>query len=245
MTKTRCALTSFCIVLASSVASSCRDTPLAENVDANNKAPIADAGQDQEFAFTGSDVSVTLDASLSADEDGTIVTYRWLSGDVEDGGTARVDIDPADEVSPTLTLGAGTWHFTLFVIDEDDGVSQPDTVTIQVGDGIPREVLECMMSSAPVIADDCKSCVCDTDDMCRDLFLVCDEACWTFYTCVENNCRQYTTPDPGDDDALADCARSNCSDYFNGVGPWIPLEQCVRQEPCGTVCSDSVQGVPF
>lgn len=245
MTKTRFAFITSLIVFVAGAVSSCRDAPLAENVDANNKAPVADAGEDQMFDFTGSDVAVTLDGSLSTDADGRIVTYRWLSGDIQDGGMGRPDVDPADEESPTLMLGAGTWRFTLFVIDEDDGVSEPDTVTIQVGGGIDPIVLECVEMSDSVIAADCKMCVCDTDDTCRDLFLECDEACWTFYTCVENNCRQFTTPDPSDDDGLADCARSSCSDYFAGVGPWIPLEQCVRQEPCGTICSDSVQGVPF
>jgi hypothetical protein len=101
------------------------------------------------------------------------------------------------------------------------------------------------MNATPSIDPLCTTCVCTTDDMCREKILACDAACWTFYTCVENNCVQFTTTDPGDDDALADCARANCSAYFGGVGTWIPLEACVRQEVCAKTCSDSVLGDPF
>lgn len=246
MTMERRTLLSLFVVLAAGASSSCRDTPLAVNVRANNKTPVADAGEKQLFDFTGTPVTVTLDASLSTDQDGTIAEYRWLSGlDVDGGVVGRGGLDPDDEVSPTLTLGAGTWQFTLFVIDNEGEVSSPDTVTIQVGSGLDPEVVACMAAAASTIADDCKQCVCETDDMCRELFTACDEACWTFYTCVENNCREITSQVPVDMNAARTCTVDNCSDFFGGVGPWIPLEACVRRDPCGTICSDSVQGVPF
>jgi hypothetical protein len=231
------------LMLAAS--SGCRDTPLAVNVDANNKAPEADAGEDQMFPFTGSPVTVTLDGSMSVDEDGAIVTYRWLSADTADGGPGRADIDPDDVVSPMLTLGEGTWNFMLVAIDDDGVVSVPDNVTIKIGTGLSRDEELCIMDATPSIDPVCTTCVCTTDAMCRELLVACDAPCWTFYTCVENNCVQFTTPEPGDDDALADCARANCSDYFGGVGFWIPLEACVRQDACAKTCSDSVLGDPF
>jgi hypothetical protein len=246
MTTERCILLSLLVLLTAGASSSCRDTPLAVNVRANNKTPVANAGENQMLDFDGAPVTVTLDASLSTDSDGTIVEYRWLSGlDVDGGVIGRGGIDPDDEVSPTLTLGAGTWEFTLFVIDNEGEVSSPDTVTIQVGSALPPKVAACVETAAPSIADDCKLCVCQIDDMCRELFTPCDDACWTFYTCVENNCRDITSQVPVDINAARDCTVANCSDLFAGVGPWIPLEMCVRNEACATMCSDSVQGVPF
>lgn len=243
MTMDRSALTTLLVLLAAAGSTDCRDTPLAENVRANNLTPTARAGLMQMLDYNGSPVSVTLDGSASSDPDGTIATYRWLSGnDAPDGGIGRGGVDPADETSPTVMLGAGTWEFTLFVIDNEGGVSKPATVAIQVGNDLPAEVVACIGAADPVIADDCKQCVCSIDDACRDLFVACDEPCWTFYTCVENNCRSLTTS-PDDADALADCARANCMAFFGGVGPWIPLETCVRREPCGAICSDSVQGM--
>jgi len=246
MTMERRILISLLVLLAAGVSSSCRDTPLAVNVRATNKTPVADAGEKQTFELTGSAVTVTLDASLSADPDGTIATYRWLSGlDVDGGVIGRGGVDPDDEVSPTLTLEAGTWEFTLFVIDNEGEVSSPDTVTIQVGSALPPKVAACMAAAASTITDACKQCVCETDDMCRELFVACDEACWTFYTCVENNCSDITSQVPIDTNAARTCTVDNCSAHLGGVGPWLPLEPCVRRDPCGTICSDSVQGVPF
>lgn len=246
MTTEHRALLSLFVLLTAGASAGCRDTPLAVNVRANNKTPIADAGEAQMFAFTGSPVLVTLDGSLSTDSDGTVAAYRWLSGlDVDGGVVGRGGVDPDDVMSPTLMLGAGTWEFTLFVIDNEGEVSAPDTVTIQVGSALPPKVVACMRDAASTIADGCKQCVCGIDDMCRMLFTECDEACWTFYTCVENNCSDITSQVPIDMEAARTCTVDNCSDYFGGVGPWIPVEMCVRKDPCGTICSDSVQGVPF
>lgn len=246
MTMDRRILHSLLVVLTAGASASCRDTPLAVNVRANNQTPVANAGEPQMFELNGSPVAVTLDGSLSTDSDGTIVTYRWLSGlDVDGGVVGRGGVDPDDVKSPTLMLGAGTWEFTLFVIDDDGEVSSPDTVTIQVGSALPPKVAACMEAAASTIAEDCSQCVCEIDDMCRELFTACDEACWTFYTCVENNCREITSQVPIDMEMARTCTVDNCSDYFGGVGPWIPLEMCVRKDPCGTICSDSVQGVPF
>ena len=88
-----------------------------------NAPPVANAGVDQSLnlALGGSTVDVTLDGGGSTDSDGTIATYTWT-------GTP----DPADVVSPVVTLGAGTHVFTLVVTDDDGAASAADTVTISV-----------------------------------------------------------------------------------------------------------------
>jgi hypothetical protein len=96
-----------------------------------NTPPTADAGPDQfinlplisanptkAFAET---VDVTLDGSGSTDSDGSIASYEWI-------GTP----DPADTISPTVTLDAGDHIFSLVVTDNDGAVSVADTVSISV-----------------------------------------------------------------------------------------------------------------
>ena len=90
----------------------------------DNQPPTANAGNDQ--TVTDSDNSgaelVTLDASASADTDGTIVAYQWNA----DSGVAILD-----GVSPQVDFPVGVHVVTLTVTD-DDGASDSDTVTITV-----------------------------------------------------------------------------------------------------------------
>ena len=51
-------------------------------------------------------INVTLNGSGSSDPDGTIASYNWT-------GTP----DPANTVSPTVTLAAGSYTFSLVVTD--------------------------------------------------------------------------------------------------------------------------------
>ena len=230
-------LSSCLAVLAAAASAACRDAPLAENVE-TNMAPIAHAGDMQMLDYGGSPVTATLDGSRSSDADGTIVTYRWLSAvAAADGGMGRGGLDPDDEVSPTLTLDAGSWSFTLFVIDDDGGISQPSTVTIIVGSGIPPEVAECSDGALQTIAEDCRQCLCGQGDMCRSAIMGCNQMCWDFYGCVQNQCGELT----GDMTALADCVRANCSAFFEGVAMFMTLEPCLNREPCTEICSASVQ----
>jgi PKD repeat protein len=89
---------------------------------AGNLAPNADAGPDQIIQLGASEAqrTVTLNGSLSSDGDGHITTYRW-------SGTP----DPDDIAGPVVSLGAGSYEFTLTVSD-DNGNSDTDTVTITV-----------------------------------------------------------------------------------------------------------------
>lgn len=243
MTMERRSLTSLLVVLAAAASFGCRDTPLASNVN-SNFAPVANAGEMQTLDFGGSPVTVKLDGSKSTDPDGKIVKYRWLSGTVApDGGMGRIGPDPDDVESPTVTLdAAGTWIFTLSVIDNEGGVSKPASVKIQVGGNstVPPEVTKCSSDAEQSIAEDCRLCLCGLDDTCRTAVMGCDKTCWDFYTCVQTKC----TAVLNDMAALPDCVRSNCSAFFGGVGPYMALEPCLNRDPaCKSTCMTSVQGM--
>jgi len=227
------------VVLAGLASSSCRDAPLAVNVE-SNMAPIADAGDMQAFPDNGSPMTVTLDGSGSSDPDGRIVTYRWLSGNAADGG-GREGPDPDDKMSPSVTLGAGVWTFTLFVIDNAGDVSQPAAVTIKIGTGASQAATECSNASLQTISEDCRLCLCEVNEPCRVATMGCDQACWDFYTCIATKC-----PDVGDDMMAArDCALANCTAFFAGVGKFQGTldEVCLETVPCDQICSDSVQAM--
>ncbi|MEJ0001772.1 MAG: PKD domain-containing protein [bacterium] len=95
-----------------------------KEVEDDNNAPVADAGPDQIITLPAN--TVDLDASGSADSDGTIDSYVWT----EVSGPSTVD--PDDAVNPTITdLIEGTYVFELTVTD-NDGATATDTVTITV-----------------------------------------------------------------------------------------------------------------
>jgi hypothetical protein len=88
-----------------------------------NVAPIADAGVDQSLTLAAGQVAitVTLDGSGSTDVDGNIVAYAWTGAP-----------EPADSISPNLTLGVGTYRFALVVTDDAGVASAEDWVQILV-----------------------------------------------------------------------------------------------------------------
>jgi len=88
-----------------------------------NQPPTANAGPDQTVTIAAgqNSIAVTLNGSGSADPDGTIATYNWTGNP-----------DPANTANPTVTLGAGTYTFTLVVTDNAGASSAPDTVQITV-----------------------------------------------------------------------------------------------------------------
>ena len=101
---------------------------------APNAAPVANAGPDQDTVVSGS--TVTLDASGSTDNDGSIVSYTWT----RTGGTGgAITLSDATAQKPTFIadtlLGNATpvTHiFSLTAKDEDGATSTPSTVTITV-----------------------------------------------------------------------------------------------------------------
>ncbi|MDD2768439.1 MAG: PKD domain-containing protein, partial [Methylococcus sp.] len=90
---------------------------------APNRAPTANAGPDQSVTLPSGQtgITVTLNGSGSSDPDGSIAAYRWTGNP-----------DPADTVSPSVTLSAGTHVFTLVVTDNKGATSAADTVQITV-----------------------------------------------------------------------------------------------------------------
>jgi hypothetical protein len=227
----------FALLTVIAASSGCRDAPLAENVN-SNMAPVAFAGDMQVLEYTGSPVTVTLDGSGSTDPDGDVVDYRWFNGNAPpDGGMGRVEPDPDDVEKPTVTLEAGVWTFTLFVYDNDGGISQPSAVTIMVGSVVAPEVTECVDGALQTIAEECRTCVCGLSDMCRTAIAACDQPCWDFYTCVQNQCGEFV----GTDEAgLMTCVRANCSAFFGGAIAYMALDPCVNGEACSAGCAASV-----
>jgi hypothetical protein len=232
-------LRSLVVLLAASASSSCRDTPLAEDL-ITNVPPIADAGKMQTLQFNGSPVMVTLDGSASRDPDGNVVAYTWLSGvDAPDGSPGRSGPDPADVMSPTISLTAGTWVFVLFVTDNEGGISQPSKVTIQVGSGVSPEVTECANAALSTITEDCRLCVCGVSDTCRTAVPKCTDDCWNLLFCVDTKCAGI---DPSDTSAQAMCATGMCAEFLSAGVLAQAITPCRNTPECPKLCSASAQG---
>src|SRR5690606_31081335 len=91
-----------------------------------NKAPKAEAGSDH--TLTIPDNTATLDGTASADEDGTIESYRWTFI----GGPETYSIvEPSSAHTSATGLVEGTYYFELEVTD-NEGASHADTVMIRV-----------------------------------------------------------------------------------------------------------------
>lgn len=89
--------------------------------EAPNQPPVADAGEDQVHTLSvgQTQMTITLDGSASTDPDGTVSAYLW-------SGT----YDPDDVMTPAISLGEGTYEFSLVVVDSLDLESESDTVSI-------------------------------------------------------------------------------------------------------------------
>ncbi|MCG7921395.1 MAG: PKD domain-containing protein [Candidatus Thiodiazotropha lotti] len=88
-----------------------------------NKAPVADAGIDQlhQLQAGQTSIKVTLDGSGSTDPDGKVTDFIWTGSP-----------DPADVVSPSITLSEGTHKLSLVVVDDQGESSVSDRVLITV-----------------------------------------------------------------------------------------------------------------
>jgi endonuclease/exonuclease/phosphatase family metal-dependent hydrolase len=94
-----------------------------------NQPPIADAGPDQTVVDNdhSGDEPVTLDGTLSHDNDGTLTNYRWSEG-------ATVLAQGSSASTPTVTLALGIHTITLQVTDNQTATGT-DTVVITVNPG--------------------------------------------------------------------------------------------------------------
>lgn len=144
------------IVVLTFVASACGCSDNLQIKNTNLK-PLAVArarggeGLTPSFTFTGNAFHLTLDGSASSDPDGEIRVYRWASATPQSLASAEAEDAGADELAmhrrwvpegaapdwpediedPELTLpAAGTYSFTLWVIDDDGLVSDPSNLTV-------------------------------------------------------------------------------------------------------------------
>lgn len=116
----------FQLVVSDGLVSSAADTVdvLVRHV---NKAPVADAGDDDHAA--GGAV-VELDGSDSSDPDDDELTYEWTQ---VDGPT--VDLDDNTLVNPAFTAPVGSTSSTIvfeLVVSDDDSASEADRVVIEI-----------------------------------------------------------------------------------------------------------------
>lgn len=97
------------------------DTDTVVITISNNRAPLANAGNNQSKTITGEKVTVTLDGSKSSDPDGDRLTYRWADEDGDRIATGE---------KPQIELTEGTHRIKLTVSDGE--LSDTDTVVIRI-----------------------------------------------------------------------------------------------------------------
>jgi hypothetical protein len=90
-----------------------------------NKAPIANAGNDQTFKALYS--TITMNGSASYDPDGTISKYRWT----QESGPSVTMSTPGAVSNIARNVVVGTYVFRLDVTD-DDGAMATDKITVNV-----------------------------------------------------------------------------------------------------------------
>ena len=109
------------------------------NADAQtvNVPPTANAGADQSVE---AGVEFVLDGTGSQDTDGTIVEWRWTQ---TAGDTVTLDLE--NPVRPTATSPSKTTAqrltFQLITVDDEDAVSSPSLVNIDVAAVVQNDVL--------------------------------------------------------------------------------------------------------
>jgi hypothetical protein len=123
------------LLIAAAGTLGCRKNPLVEPA---NPPPKAVARADY-ARYPDVPATVKLDASGSTD-DGTIVSYQWLSATQPAEGGGRMvpkgqSIDwPEDAKTVDVELPEGIWTFGLWVTDDQGVTGAPSYVTVVVGD---------------------------------------------------------------------------------------------------------------
>jgi len=112
---------------------------------ANGALVDLDVAMPPPIAFTGAPIAIVLDGTLSSDEDGSVATYLWMATDAPAyeryAGNGRVDSgilppfagDPPPVVAPQLSLGEGTYKYSLWVTDDEGLTSDPSTLEFTIG----------------------------------------------------------------------------------------------------------------
>ncbi len=96
-------------------------------ITAPNRAPTAEAGEDQSIFF-GLGATATLNGSGSSDPDNDALTYTWTIVSAPSGSSAAL-VNPSS-VSPTLTPDKKGTYLISLVVSDGVNLSAPDAVTI-------------------------------------------------------------------------------------------------------------------
>jgi len=99
-----------------------------------NRAPVADAGPDQNAVPVG--VLVTLDGTASVDPDGDPINYSWT----QVGGTVAT-LSDTTLAQPTFTPAVADLYLFELTVDDNTLFSVPDTVRIQVVNVAPPQAI--------------------------------------------------------------------------------------------------------
>ena len=218
--------------------------------------------------YAGTPITIALDGTLSTDEDGTITKYFWLQTDVPNAtryaGNPYNDAgppfagDPMAIASPTVTLGEGTYQYSLWVTDDGKLTSDPATVELTI------ETPTMYMPNAACVtgyASDtpsCGDCVCTPAAMtgCLESYQVCFEnadpmfamlckavvACAQAVGCTGSGCYTPTLCGPQIDAAstymggtLADCQAPDAAS--NPCAASAQLGVCSSTGTCMVACN--------
>ncbi len=152
------------------------------NFEIENNAPIAKAqalvngvviNLADPIPYMGTPVSITLDATASTDDDGEIVSALWLATDaspteryagnglVDSGTLTAFAADPAPGIQSIVTLGEGTYQYSVWVTDDGKLTSEPATIMFTVAAPSPYDPEPaCVTGYARPEPVGCDACVC-------------------------------------------------------------------------------------
>jgi hypothetical protein len=115
----------------------CRQNPLVQPA---NPAPKAVAVANP-ATYPQAPATVTLDATGSTDDNGSIATYQWFSATAKPNGEPGRLVPegqslnwPDDKPTVSVELPEGIWTFGLWVTDDQGVTGAPGYVTVTVGD---------------------------------------------------------------------------------------------------------------
>ncbi len=186
-----------------------------------------DAGVPMPMAGAGGGAGAGAGAGSGAGAGGRQATiHRWVPPGEDPNW-------PEDVVKPVVTLGEGNYAFVLWVIDEQNRVSEPSTVEVSVRRPLSPEVATCVAAAYDMAPPACTACVCGVDEACRMAAneTVCGQSCWQFLDCLATRCPEYR---PGGDTS---CLATMCSAFLSGTAGAMMIGRCV------TACAADCRGM--